>query len=343
MGLETGSFVNDLVVTNPTTGDPKSQGDDHLRLLKTLLKATFPTALKAFYFPDTVAKTANYSVVAADMHKTILVDTTSGTVTLTMPSLVSGDAGWECSVIKTNTGTNPCLIAPPSGTIQSGDITGLATTRRCVPGVKTRVFWTGSAWIAERALGAPVGSVLDFSGTTLPVGYEWPNGQTLGSASTNYPDFYSRNGSSGVVLDLRGRVVAGKDNMGGSTAGRLTSASGITGTTFGASGGAETHTLIEAELPAVTVSGSISVTDPGHDHFVVKNTANTNTLSATNHVAQNDTTTYSLRADGASPDIGLSSVETTGITGTFSDTFGSDDPHLNVQPTIIMNKILVVE
>jgi hypothetical protein len=40
MGLETGSVISDLVITNPTAGDPVSQGDDHLRLLKTVIKAT---------------------------------------------------------------------------------------------------------------------------------------------------------------------------------------------------------------------------------------------------------------------------------------------------------------
>lgn len=38
MALETGSYINDLVITNPTFGDPKSQGDDHLRLMKTCLQ-----------------------------------------------------------------------------------------------------------------------------------------------------------------------------------------------------------------------------------------------------------------------------------------------------------------
>lgn len=42
MGLETGNYISDLVVTNPTSTDPKSQGDDHLRLIKSVLKTTFP-------------------------------------------------------------------------------------------------------------------------------------------------------------------------------------------------------------------------------------------------------------------------------------------------------------
>jgi len=50
MGLEAASFLNDLVTTNPAGTDGKSQGDDHLRLLKTVLKATFPgmTAANSF-------------------------------------------------------------------------------------------------------------------------------------------------------------------------------------------------------------------------------------------------------------------------------------------------------
>lgn len=42
MGLETGTYISDLVDTNPTSGDPKSQGDDQIRLVKKILKITFP-------------------------------------------------------------------------------------------------------------------------------------------------------------------------------------------------------------------------------------------------------------------------------------------------------------
>lgn len=38
MALETGTYISDLVATNPTSTDAKSQGDDHLRLVKTALK-----------------------------------------------------------------------------------------------------------------------------------------------------------------------------------------------------------------------------------------------------------------------------------------------------------------
>jgi hypothetical protein len=42
MGLEVASFVNGLVATNPLGADQKAQGDDHIRLIKAVLVATFP-------------------------------------------------------------------------------------------------------------------------------------------------------------------------------------------------------------------------------------------------------------------------------------------------------------
>lgn len=43
MGLETATYISQLVNTNPTSNDPKSQGDDHLRLLKSVLQSSFPS------------------------------------------------------------------------------------------------------------------------------------------------------------------------------------------------------------------------------------------------------------------------------------------------------------
>lgn len=47
MALETGTYISDLVSTNPVSADPKSQGDDHLRLLKSTIKTTFPNVTGA--------------------------------------------------------------------------------------------------------------------------------------------------------------------------------------------------------------------------------------------------------------------------------------------------------
>ena len=42
MPLETGNFISDLVATNPPGTDDRSTADDHLRLIKHVLKTTFP-------------------------------------------------------------------------------------------------------------------------------------------------------------------------------------------------------------------------------------------------------------------------------------------------------------
>lgn len=41
MSLETGNYIGNLVATNPPGTDPKSQGDDHLRLIKNALLNCF--------------------------------------------------------------------------------------------------------------------------------------------------------------------------------------------------------------------------------------------------------------------------------------------------------------
>ena len=44
MGLETGSTISSFITSNPTSSDPVNQGDDHLRLIKSVLQAQFPGA-----------------------------------------------------------------------------------------------------------------------------------------------------------------------------------------------------------------------------------------------------------------------------------------------------------
>lgn len=328
MALEAASWIDDLVITNPPGGDTKRQGDDHLRLIKTVLKACFPNATKAFYFPSTASKTANFSVTAAEMHRTFFVDTTAGEVTATLPALAVGDAGWTCYFIKTSTNTNALFIAPASGVIQSGEVFSLAKCRRCIPGHRSTALWTGSSWIVSRVPSVPVGSCIPLHAASLPVGYEWPNGQTLASASTKYPEFYSVNGNSGVTLDKRGRVGAGKDDMGGTSANRLTGLSGgINGDVFGNTGGDEKHVLDVTEL-----------TSHVHGPGTLGGTAvSTSTFRRGGGV---NVDTGALDA-GAPSQVQVESTVTIN-SGTTAGA-GSSAPHNNVQPTLIENQMLVVE
>lgn len=60
MGLESATFLSQLNASNPIgASDPKSQGDDHIRLIKSVLQATFPNATAAYNLSPTEA---NYNV-----------------------------------------------------------------------------------------------------------------------------------------------------------------------------------------------------------------------------------------------------------------------------------------
>lgn len=61
MALESASYLNGLVSTNPAATDNVSQGDDHLRLIKSVLKNSFPsvdTAVNAIHTSASAPATA---------------------------------------------------------------------------------------------------------------------------------------------------------------------------------------------------------------------------------------------------------------------------------------------
>ena len=47
MALESTTYIDGLVATNPTGTDARSQGDDHLRLIKSAIRTTFPNVAGA--------------------------------------------------------------------------------------------------------------------------------------------------------------------------------------------------------------------------------------------------------------------------------------------------------
>ncbi len=111
----------------------------------------------------------------------------------------------------------------------------------------------------------PLAGGMPFFASTAPnSSFVFPYGQAI--SRTTYSTLYSLltttygtgDGSTTFnIPDLRGRVLAGVDNMGGSAANRLTTGgSGIAGTTLGATGGAETETLTLAQLPTSITSGN---------------------------------------------------------------------------------------
>ena len=83
MGLETGDVIADLVITNPLSTDAKSQGDDHIRLLKKVLKETLNGFAGAILVTATETGTASAHVLTPT---TALVGYATGTMLLYRPS-----------------------------------------------------------------------------------------------------------------------------------------------------------------------------------------------------------------------------------------------------------------
>jgi microcystin-dependent protein len=151
----------------------------------------------------------------------------------------------------------------------------------------------------------------------------WPDAQAPVSGGRGTGAAADFNAHKTIRLpDLRGRVVAGKDDMGGTAAGRLTVAgSGVTGTALGAAGGAETHTLTSGQMPR----HGHGITDAGHVHGVLTRSDLANTGRAGAHAA------------GASALGQTTQSATTGIT---IDNAGGGGAHNNTPPTIVLNYII---
>lgn len=328
MTVEVATFISDLQPINPPSTDPRSQGDDHLRLLKQVLQNTFGGASRQWQVPGTKSISTSYSVLKSDGESIIFASTTGAAVTATLPALVAGDAGWKVRFVKTSSDANPLFVAPPSGTINSGGVASVAKARRCIPGVQSVAVWDGANWFITRVHALPLGSCVEFHGGALPAGFEWPNGQTLSSAA-NYPEYNAAMGSL-ATLDKRGRIGVTLDNLGGAAAGRL-SGGFITGTAVGNVGGTDGVTLAAAQIPTITSNVSVSGTLTG---------------TTTAHVVGLTTSTTGGGGFSFNPVASLTagSVSVSGTltgTGTSSNTGGGS--HSNLQPSMMVGQVLVVE
>lgn len=183
-------------------------------------------------------------------------------------------------------------------------------------------------------MGIAAGTILPYGGSSAPSGYLLCYGQAI--SRTTYATLFNVIGTTyGAgdgsttfnVPDLRGRVVAGQDDMGGTSANRLTGQSGgVDGDVLGGSGGGETHTLDTSEMPA-------------HAHRIWSSSGG----GSGSTVAGFGSATIST-ACGLVPIGGTAAYYSTFAAGhaVMEDT-GGDGAHNNVQPTLILNYIIATE
>lgn len=153
-------------------------------------------------------------------------------------------------------------------------------------------------------------------------------GQTLNVA--DYPKLAAKIGVVGatfVLPDCRGRVRAGRDNMGGISADRLTGlAGGLNGDNLGASGGVQSHVLTLAQLAEHNHGGETGQAGAFTPRF--RATASTTAITTPPNVkflaGDADTGTYYSGPVEAVPNHAHSVPAA-----------GSGEAHNNVQPTII--------
>lgn len=81
MGLEAATYINDFNQANPDGADPKSEGDNHIRMLKTVLQNTFPGMAGRAWRHQT--KSSGYTVLATDNMTVFNCTTAAFTLSLT--------------------------------------------------------------------------------------------------------------------------------------------------------------------------------------------------------------------------------------------------------------------
>jgi microcystin-dependent protein len=163
---------------------------------------------------------------------------------------------------------------------------------------------------ASDATYLPPGVIVSCAAPTAPTGWLFCYGQAV--SRTSFGPLFSAigtiygagDGSTTFNLpDLRGRVAAGKDDMGGIAASRLTNSGtgnpGVNGANLGATGGMDRHTLSTAQMPS-------------HSHSYLTLTAGAGVAGGSGFAGTNSTT----------------------------GSAGSGEAHANVQPTLIVNFII---
>lgn len=189
----------------------------------------------------------------------------------------------------------------------------------------------------------PTGLVLAYAGSTPPTGYLMMYGQC--ESRTTYSDLFTLIGTTydnGClstefgIPDLRGRVIAGQDDMNasggsGTSANRLTNlTNGVNGDTLGGSGGLESFTLATTNIPAHTHTFSATTASNGAHTHTEEGIQNNTTANAgpERTIVSNDTNNTSS-----------SGSHTHTVSGT-SDSTGSTTALGHIQPTIILNYII---
>ena len=113
MALESATYINGLVSTNPTSTDALAQADDHLRLIKSTIKATFPNVTGAVTATHTQLNQDPTSLLDSNGATRVATSTTGASVTGNLA--ISGDISLSGSGLTLGTHTAGNYVAGITG------------------------------------------------------------------------------------------------------------------------------------------------------------------------------------------------------------------------------------
>lgn len=196
---------------------------------------------------------------------------------------------------------------------------------------------TGVADTSQIKLGSPVeislcvvAGTTVVSKTTTTVVMSNPSSVSINGVATFFP-YGNGNGSTTFnVPNLNGRVIAGRDNMGGTAANNLTTTYCAT-PGLGATCGSDSQTLTIAQLPVVTPAGTVSTPTitSSVSGGVLGGTATIDVTGGAGNLVVKTPTTITVSSSSSTPI----------FVGT---PFGSGAAHPNVQPTMELNYVIKV-
>lgn len=155
MGLETATYINGLVETNPTSSDNANQGDNHLRLIKSAIKATFPNI--------TGAVTASHTDLNGVTNK---LDLAGGTLT----GALAGTSASFSGAVAASGGFTGNLTGNVTGSV-SGTVTGGTAN---VPETGSNLYFTNARARAAISAAGDISynattGVISFTAAAAPV------------------------------------------------------------------------------------------------------------------------------------------------------------------------------
>ena len=295
MALETGNYIDDLVITNPTASDPISQGDDHLQLIKKVVKQSFPSvdgAVHAIHPTSTEPATSltaglMWFDTAANVLK-IRNEANDAWVTLAVSIITSNSVDVDAGTVDGAVigGTTPAAI---TGTTLTGNTSLALASGATVTGIDNGALGSSATLLATQGA---VKTYVDAQITAEDL------------------DFQGDSGTGAVDLDSQTLDIAGGSGI-TTTAGSQTltvAGDDATTSTKGVASFSSAHFSV--------ASGAVSIAADGIDDTLIDFGTGANQVSTADVPEETNLYYTNVRADAriAAADIGdLSNVDTTGV------------------------------